>query len=707
MRSSLADLGALMKGDQRIEPFLRSLYTTTCPQCQQEVSPEAFIWERAATIPSLRIIQCPHCGESGEFSITQADEMRLAQLPGSQLYRSRALERVTPLDDPDRTFVEEALDVYLPRALYALVTLINKFESLPSTRRRPITGLLLATFDQANTLWTHPTQRARPRQLTIPPHFRENNIWAAMEEAIENWTQTFPAESDQLPVVYWPKYPPETGGICLYEGRLKDLVEQWPTIKPAGENRSQLTIHSVISALPRPNQAYWTLSALWSGWLWGREAAAPYKVVLHRRRYDWNWHCSALYSIFTILKDFIQPATKIFSVIGEAEPGFLSAALLAAGLAGFELDGIALCQSEDQAQIEWHQPSSAADRSPEISKQFHPEQSLELAQQSGHEYLRQRSEPANYLPLHSAALVEIISKSFSQRTGTSKTERTEVLPAEHFSILQSTLQQAFTYRAGFVRFHGSPNSLETGQWWIRETYNPGNVVGEESVRAKSDWITSTLDLEAPLADRVEIEVVRSLIKQNRLTLDELCEIIFGKFRGLFTPDLDLLRNCLESYAEPDSPGSTYWRLRDQEAPRRRRLDLDAITSSIRDLGTKLKFKLGQPDPQPRQIVWLDDNDRIAYAFFPIASAVIGKLITTPEFTPQSSFLVYPGGRAALVRYKLRRDPRLQAFIEQGWRFIKFRHIRRLSENDQLTLENLDDQLDLDPMGNQDPQISFI
>ena len=707
MRSSLADLGATMKGDQRIEPFLQNLYTTTCPQCQQEVSAEAFIWDRGATVPFTRILHCLHCGESGEFPVIQSDEIKLAQLPSSHLYRSRALERVTPLDDPDRAFVEEALDVYLPRALYALFTLINKVESLPTSRRRPITALLLATFDQANTLWLHPTQRARPRQLTVPPHFRENNIWVAMVEAIENWTQAFPAGSERLPIVHWPQHPPDTGGICLFQGRLKDLIEQLRAVNAPGENRATLTIHSVISALPRPNQAYWTLSALWSGWLWGREAAAPYKVALHRRRYDWNWHCNALNSIFNSLKEILQPGVKIFSSIGETEPGFLSAALLAAASAGLELDGISMCQSEDQAQIEWSQLLSAPKHSTELPKQSIVEKFIEIAQQTGLEYLRQRSEPANYLQLHTSALAGIIENNIIQVPEASKTGKDEVLPAEYFSMLQSSFQQTFTYRSGFIRFHGSPNSLETGQWWVRETNNPINAMEDESIKTKSEWITYTRDLDAPLADRVEIEIVRALIKQNQLTQNEIDEIIFRKFRGLYTPELDLLRTCLESYAEPDSAGSIYWRLRSQEAPMQRRSDLDVIYRLIQELGQKLNFTMGQPNPLIRQVIWQDDNERLAYVFFPIASAVIGKLITTLEFIPQRSFLVYPGGRAALIRYKLRRDPRLQAFIDQGWRFLKFRHIRRLAENDQLTRENLDDQLDLDPMGNQDPQIAFI
>ena len=41
---------------------------------------------------------------------------------------------------------------------------------------------------------------------------------------------------------------------------------------------------AALAVLPRPNQAYWTLSAMWSGWLWGIEAVAPLHSALERIR---------------------------------------------------------------------------------------------------------------------------------------------------------------------------------------------------------------------------------------------------------------------------------------------------------------------------------------------------------------------------------------------------------------------------------------
>ena len=188
---------------------------------------------------------------------------------------------------PDREYAEEAIRHYLPRTIYALATLINRLDGLQISeeRRRALTALILSACDRGNALWPHPTERPRPKQLSTPPQFREGNIWLALEEAISVWA----GSGEPVPCLHWSdkgEKLPESGGILLYEGRIKDLAE---VVKDA-------PIQAVIGSLPRPNQAFWTLSALWAGWLWGREAAEPFKVALRRRRYDWGWQATALHA---------------------------------------------------------------------------------------------------------------------------------------------------------------------------------------------------------------------------------------------------------------------------------------------------------------------------------------------------------------------------------------------------------------------------
>jgi hypothetical protein len=58
----------------------------------------------------------------------------------------------------------------------------------------------------------------------------------------------------------------------------------------------------------------------------------------------------------------------------------------------------------------------------------------------------------------------------------------------------------------------------------------------------------------------------------------------------------------------------------------------------------------------------------------------------------------PGGRASLVEFKLRRDPRLRAaMLAGGWQVLKFRHVRRMAGDAGLTRTTLEPALGADPL----------
>jgi hypothetical protein len=137
---------------------------------------------------------------------------------------------------------------------------------------------------------------------------------------------------------------PESGGICIYEGRLRDL---------AHEVKKEIPIAAVFGSLPRPNQAFWTLSALWAGWLWGKEAVEPYKAALRRRRYDWAWNATALQTMFNHLNELLTDGVPVFGLLPEPEPPFLTSALSAAEVSGFALESLAVRTEHDPVQVIW------------------------------------------------------------------------------------------------------------------------------------------------------------------------------------------------------------------------------------------------------------------------------------------------------------------------------------------------------------------
>ena len=61
-------------------------------------------------------------------------------------------------------------------------------------------------------------------------------------------------------------------------------------------------------------------------------------------------------------------------------------------------------------------------------------------------------------------------------------------------------------------------------------------------------------------------------------------------------------------------------------------------------------------------------------------------------------MVIPGGRSALVSHKLSRNPLWQRTAEEaGWRFIKYRHVRKLADQSDINEYALQTIIGLDPI----------
>jgi len=642
--NGLADISAARRGTERLELFFRGLYQTECEACRQNIQVEAFLWRRGEPQPYARLYHCLHCGDEGERTMRPGDLEGLAQPGNAQLHLARALERVALPGDPLREGAQEVVQFYLPRALNFITTLINRMEglALPEPRRRLLTALVLSVCDEADSLWPYPDVRSRPRQLTIPPVFRENNLWAALQSAVESWC--LPGEP--VPVTHWPELPPVNGGICLYAGRVRALMPE-----AAG-----LGLRQAVAVLPRPNQAFWTLSALWSGWLWGREALQPLRNALERQRYDWHWHAQALHSAFSALPADLHT----WAVLPELVSGFLSAAVIAADAAGLQLEGMALVAEEDLAQLTWRRVPASRVRpsgAPAIEV---------LLQRGMTDHLRRIAEPAPYLALHAAGLA-------AQCAAGRIAPDSVVLSAEAQMQMQNAFSDVLKASGKFIHYERqSSQNVETGRWWLAAAPVAG---------------------EMPLADRVEIELVNRLINHPGLSLFELQQMLNQHFPGLLTPPAELLQVCLDSYAAPAGGTPATWQMRPTESPSLRRADLDTIGRDLVRLGRRLDFDASGGMP----VIWKDARGTAVNLFFPLASAVISKHIGQPQaLPPERCILVVPGSRVNLILYKLQRNPRLAEALAAGWRLLKFRQLREILNQPNLTPSLFESLIDGDP-----------
>jgi hypothetical protein len=658
-QAALAQLASQQVGQERLEPHIKSMYETTCANCNRPVVASEFIWRREESAPFAKVYDCPYCGDSGERPTVTLDVQKTESYSKTSLHKARAMERVAPLHDPDRQHVEDALSVYLPRAIYAIVTIINKLNSIPTTdpNHSLVAALLLLAFDRANTLWLYPKERQRPKQLVIPPQYREHNIWLALESAAELWQSTGPP----VPIVRWPELPPDQGGICLYEGRIKELAT----------DLSRISIQAILTAFPRTNQAFWTLSALWAGWLWGHGAVEPFKGVLRRRRYDWGWHTTAIQSALNSLSDGIESGTPYFGLVSEIEPGFLSSVVLGARLANLELKGLALRSEDSLAQIQWQHPPS---RQMEETEELPIGKAIESQVQAY--LLKQRGEPSPYIYIHAAGLTGAVQHPLHGNFQS---------PHDFLSQIQSEIQQATSFRKGFLRYGGSDKSAEVGLWWT------------------SLWQNQVL----PLADRTEITLVHHLTQHPDSTLSEIDRAVCRELPGIAPPEAEMLQICMQSYGHPVNQDEDRWRLHERESPGKRRQDMENITTLIVEMGKRLGYEVFQIEGFPPIIQWYKTPETITYQFLISASALLGKFIQPGKRQWDKAIMVIPGSRANLIAYKIKQNPYYTAILNQDWQFVKYRHIRLLSESPTLQDSNLEEQLSLDPLTYTQPQIRLL
>jgi len=655
LRAALALLAAAPKDDTRLERFLLELYRSECARCGASVFADHFIWDRELQVPVLKAYACDACHHSGEDPTTPTDRERAVASAGYGLAHALAAERAAAGDDPDRDHVEAALAVYPARAVYALVTLLQKLEQIEFTggQRRAAEALMLSTFDAANGLWGYPESRARPKMLVASPRFREVNVWRALERAGDEW----PQEPAAVQLAAWPESGlPHAGVLAVFPGPIRDLIETLPAEAPA-----------ILTALPRPNQSYWTLSALWASWLWGREAAAPIKMALRRRRYDWMWHAAALRGAFQALARRQPAGSPVLAFLPEAEAGFLAAALAGLDAAGYRLRGQALRLSDGQAVVAWeaarHRPATSAEEIGEVMAGAAEAALLELG------------EPAGYGLLYAAAALELgRQRQLADQWASDDTPPLMRLTEE----MEMILAPGGRFERMEVR-----TELESGHFWLVDSASAA----------------------MPLSDRVETSVLETLRSHPGIHTTEVEARLCDAYRGLRTPDRKLVLACLASYALEDPTGC--WRIRPEDEAEARLSDIAEIRAMLEALGDRLGYRVsageGPIGPWNATVVW-EEAGRPAFHYHVQGTAALEAALAAPG---GEHVIVLPGGRAPLVAEKERRDPRLRAWLAAGGRIVKFRHIRRLATEASLHAESLPERLGIDPPEHKDPQLPLL
>ncbi len=240
---------------------------------------------------------------------------------------------------------------------------------------------------------------------------------------------------------------------------------------------------------------------------------------------------------------------------------------------------------------------------------------------------------------------------------------------EALNRIHATIEDGLRDNPNLNCYDGSEKNVQVGLWGFANTEN------------------DTL----PLADCVEMAVVRHLSRNPARTLFEIEREIYPQFTGLETPSKALVDAVLDSYATCAEDGT--WSLRPGDAPSARHADLDEMRALLTDIGLRLGYETTQLDE--KTLFWGNEADP-DYYFHIIASALVYEFCVQSRWSHEKSVIIIPGGRAGLLAYKQKRDPALRALAD-GWHFIKYRLLRSIGELPLITKATWNEQIGSDPI----------
>jgi len=596
-RAALTHLADARKGAQRLADHVEAGYATPCPTCARDAVALEFEWERGRRAPVQKRVWCPACGENigpgHEEDAANAERFKPRGLPFWALH-SRVID--PKHEEADR--VSDVLDAYPPRAQAALSDILLKFDGLTEADRAALRPALLATLDAATALHA-PGETHRLIGLNPPPRYLERNVWRELERHAlqpgQNAGRVQRVSSlDEL-------LTSETAVVALLAVPVRELVKQLPPQSVA------LTV--TYPPLPRPG--FWSLSTVWTAWLWGKKAAESMLPLLSRKRTNWDWQWRAIAAALSALQAAQRDGARTVMAFAYEET-VLESVTLAAAAAGLTPEQLA-CDPHDGVQAVWRVSGAIETRT---------------IRETAEQVLHDRAEPTAWPVLHTAVLREVSGSQWLRDLARRAEGEVTALAA-----LREALQKALA-DTRFVELDGH-------KWWLAKPPAAG----------------------PPLADRVEEAVSTLLRSESAWSIEALLLEIYRRFPDHLTPDRALVATCIQSYAlESDGPRV---RLREEDAAEARAAELREVVEALSTLGARLGCEVDGAD---ERLTWRREG-RTLHVFAVSATAQIAPLLREREVV-----LVIPGGRATLLQTKVARDPRLRPRPWKVLKFSALRHI---------------------------------
>jgi hypothetical protein len=609
-RSAFTHLEDALKTAHRLHENVLKLYTALCPTCDKAVSAQHFIWDRERQQPIEKHVVCPVCGENAG-PIEEDDFKELKKLDARGLPFWLLHGRVIDKDHEDADRVSDVLDAYTPRAQAAFSDILLKFAALSEDDQSALRPALLATLDACTALHT-PDEARYPSGLKPPARFIERNVWLELERQVallKTSALSLPRVStiDEL-------FAAEAPAVCLQVLPARELTKRLP----------EKSIPLIVTHPPLPRPGFWSLSAVWGAWLWGKQSSLVDHLLplLSRKRTSWDWQWRGIGSALNVLNPALREEARIVMSY-PAEEAILDSVSLAAASAHQQIESL-VCDPLDGVRGTWRAEQSV--------DQTAPGDAL-------HRILAERAEPTHELVLR-AGLLEAWGKSSKLAEIAQHTEG-EQTP---LAVLRGKIDQAWS----------ALREIEPHRWWPKLP----------PVLSRS------------LADRVELRTRDLLRAQAEWHGDDLLHQLYRDFPGHLTPDRALVATVIHSYAEDIR--FVHIQLRAEDQAEARQAEVDEVCQLLREIGRRLGVAVkAAADAEPRRMAWSTASETL-YHFVIQATAEI-----LPLLQESTGVLVIPGGRATLLQHKLARDARLRG---TQWQVLKFSSLRRAAQQADLTLQ---------------------
>jgi hypothetical protein len=606
------------------------------------------------------------------------------------------LERLAQPHQPERKLAQELLELYTPRNLYALTDISMKIETLfsGSPLHSALQLILLACLDTCSKLSASPLPRPTALRLHPPSKFVERNVWHAFEEAYRQVRSLSPPPPLTLSPRLEELVGEEKGQAIVINAPLRRLASMLP---PA-------SVSLVVTAPRSYYRPFWTLSYLWSGWLWGREKTALLRHLLRRKVMGWSWYRKSLSAALRSLHRPLRAQGKMVFILEAADLTHITNLIVAAVGADFRLETILY-----QAQ-EIHPPREAM-RGVEgayrlvFARDERPDDKLqppsievlaqalqESALRAAREMLRERGEALHFSWLHTGICQRWSRDDLLRQTLMLEKEvsTTDFLEEQ----MEAALQEGLKTNTLDLLPDGSCEDEMGCLWWLRGKGYPPR----------------------PLGDRVEEAVCQALREGAEVAHEPLRDSIYARFPGLFTPGPGVVEECLRSYGVYDE-ASGHWQLRTEEESHSLVRERDEALTALVKLGQRFGYQvsvrgrrlqelLTAPDgssqhrpPKRMDVAWEEEGGPCHLFAFRQTTALADILgHTAPELGEGRRYIVIPDRRLDLLRFRMENEVLLHRALAQGeWEFIKLRHLRTLARREKLDRQDLSQIAGLEPI----------